>query len=80
MKRVKDTYETLFDIWPKIWHIKILHINWYSWMQKRNFELDFLWHRNLEQHESKSFGTAVNLVIESDICEPEVAYIKKKER
>lgn len=49
-------------------------------MQKRNFELDFLWHRNLEQHESQSFGTAVNLEIESDISEHEVACIKEKEK
>lgn len=47
-------------------------------MQKWNFELDFLWHRNLEQHESKSFGTAVNLEIESDISEHEVACIHKR--
>lgn len=49
-------------------------------MQKWNFELDFLWHRNLEQHESNSFGAAVSLEIEIDISEHEVAYIKEKKR
>lgn len=49
-------------------------------MQKRNFELDFLWRRNLKQHESKSFGAAVNLEIESDISEHEVAHTKEKGR
>lgn len=47
-------------------------------MQKK-IELDFLWQRNLKQHESQCFRTAVNLQIESGISLREVAQRKYKE-
>lgn len=47
---------------------------------KKKSELDFLRHRNLEQHESQSFGTVFNLEIESDISLHEVAQRKQKEK